>query len=121
MLNRATVVMVQFENAAALEQAEAIMAVDGVDMAMIGTNDLTADLGIAGQYDDPRVSAAYERLIGICRRHGKHCGVGGLATRADLVAKFVKMGARYVSTGTDAAFLMSACVAKAQQVHGIAR
>ena len=43
-------------------------------------------------------------IIAACRKHGKHCGVGGLATRPDLVAEFVRMGARYVSTGTDLAF-----------------
>jgi len=30
------------------------------------------------------------------------------------------MGARYVSTGTDLAFLMGACVARAKQVKDIA-
>ncbi len=121
VLNRATMVVVQFESMAALEHAEEIVAVDGVDMVLVGTNDLTADMGIPGQYDSPRVREAFTTLIGICRRHGKHLGVGGLATRPDLVAEFVRMGARYVSTGTDAAFLMAACTAKAKQVHDIAR
>jgi 4-hydroxy-2-oxoheptanedioate aldolase len=42
-LNAATTVMVQFENAAALARAEEIVAVPGVDMVMIGSNDLLAD------------------------------------------------------------------------------
>jgi 2-keto-3-deoxy-L-rhamnonate aldolase RhmA len=45
--------------------------------------------------------------------------VGGLATRPDLVAEFVKMGARYVSTGTDLAFLLGACAARAKAVKEI--
>jgi len=45
--------------------------------------------------------------------------VGWLATRPDLVADFVRMGARYVSTGTDLAFLLSACTARAKQVREI--
>ena len=86
---------------------------DGVDMVLVGLNDLLADWGIPGQYDHPRVRDA------ACRKHGKHCGVGGLSTRPDLVADFVRMGARYVSTGTDLAFLMSACTARAKQVREI--
>ncbi|MGE0314779.1 MAG: HpcH/HpaI aldolase/citrate lyase family protein [Lautropia sp.] len=121
VLNRATMVVVQFESVAALENAESIITVDGVDMVLVGTNDLTADMGIPGQYDSPRVREAFTTLIGLCRRHGKHLGVGGLSTRPDLVAEFVRLGARYVSTGTDAAFLMSACAAKAKQVHDIGR
>lgn len=119
-LNQATIVMVQFETAAALEQADAIMAVEGVDMVMIGTNDLIADMGLTGQYDHPRLREAYETTIAASRKHGKHVGVGGLSSRPDLVAQFVRMGARYVSTGTDLAFLLEACTARARQVREIA-
>lgn len=119
VLNEATMVVVQFENVAALEKADEIMAVDGVDMVMIGTNDLTADMGIPGQYDHPRVREAYAHTIETCRKYGKHCGVGGLSSRPDLVTEFVKMGARYVSTGTDIAFLLAACTANARQVNDI--
>jgi len=110
---------VQFESAAALDKTEEIVAVDGVDLVLVGLNDLLADWGIPGQYDHPRVREAYAGTIAACRRHGKHCGVGGLSTRPDLVAEFVRMGARYVSTGTDLAFLMSACTARAKQVQEI--
>lgn len=37
----------------------------------------------------------------------------------DLVAEFVKMGARYVSIGTDRNFLLGACTQKAGQVGAI--
>ncbi len=120
VLNEATMVIVQFENVAALEKADEILAVEGVDMALIGTNDLTADMGIPGQYDDPRVHEAYAHAIACAQRHGKHVGVGGLSSRPDLVEAFVRMGARYVSTGTDIAFLLAACTAKAKQVKDIA-
>ena len=118
-LNEATTVMVQFESAASLAAMEEIIAVDGVDMVMIGSNDLLADLGIAGEYDHPKLRDAYERTIAACRKRGKHVGVGGLASRPDLVAQFVKMGARYVSTGTDLGFLMAECQRRVKQVRDL--
>jgi 2-keto-3-deoxy-L-rhamnonate aldolase RhmA len=118
-LNDATMIIVQFESAAALARTDEIVAVDGVDMVLLGINDLLADLGTPGEYDHPRVREAYASTIAACRRHGKHCGVGGLSTRPDLVAEFVKMGARYVSTGTDLGFLLGACSARAKQVREI--
>ena len=118
-LNDATMIIVQFESAAALDKAEEIVAVEGIDMVLVGLNDLLADWGLPGQYDHPRVREVYARTIALCRKHGKHCGVGGLSSRPDLVAKFVKMGARYVSTGTDLAFLIGACTARARQVQEI--
>jgi 4-hydroxy-2-oxoheptanedioate aldolase len=116
-LNDATTVMVQCESAEFLDHADEIMGVEGVDMAMIGTNDLLADWGLTGQYEHPRVREAYARVIAAARKHGKHVGLGGLATRPQLAAELVKMGARYVSTGTDLAFLLAACTEKAKHVR----
>jgi 2-keto-3-deoxy-L-rhamnonate aldolase RhmA len=118
-LNDATMIIVQLESAATLEQTDEIIAVEGVDMVLIGLNDLLADWGIPGEYDHPRVRDAYARTIAACRKRGKHCGVGGLATRPDLAAEFVRMGARYVSTGTDLGFLLGACTARAREVREI--
>lgn len=115
-LNAATMVVIMMEAVDALAHVEEIAGVEGVDMLLIGTNDLTSEWGIPGQYDDPRVAAAYERTIAACRRHGKHVGIGGLASRPDLVERFVRLGARYVSTGTDLGFLVAACTAKAKAV-----
>jgi 4-hydroxy-2-oxoheptanedioate aldolase len=116
-LNDATMVIVQCESAAFLEQADDIMAVEGVDMALVGTNDLLADWGLAGQYEHARVREAYERVLAAAKRHGKHVGIGGLSTRPKLAAEYVRMGARYVSTGTDLAFLLAACTARAKEVR----
>jgi 4-hydroxy-2-oxoheptanedioate aldolase len=120
-MNEATMVIVQFETADALERADEIAAVEGVDLVLMGTNDLLADMGLAGQYEHARVREAYAHTIAACRRHGKHVGVGGLATRPQLAAEFVKMGARYVSTGTDLAFLLAAATEKARQVREMPR
>jgi 4-hydroxy-2-oxoheptanedioate aldolase len=116
----ATMIIVQIESASALDSVDEIVAIEGVDLALIGTNDLLADRGIPGQYDSAVVHDAYARAIAACRARGKHVGVGGLSTRPDLVARFVNMGARYVSTGTDHAFLLAASTERARQVREIA-
>jgi len=118
-MNDATMVIVQFESAAALAAMEEIIALPGVDMVLIGTNDLLADLGLPGQYDHEKVHDAYSRTIAACRKHGKHVGVGGFGSRPDLVEKYVKMGARLVSTGTDLAFLVGECAKRVQQVRDV--
>jgi 2-keto-3-deoxy-L-rhamnonate aldolase RhmA len=118
-IDNATMVIVQFESAEAVEQADAITAVEGIDMVLIGINDLLASLGLAGQYEHPKVREAYERTIRACRKHGKHVGVGGLSSRPKLAAEFVAMGARMISTGTDIQFLLAAATEKATQVREI--
>ena len=113
-LNDATMVIVQFESAEAVERADEILATEGVDMVLIGVNDLLADLGIPGQYEHPKVRVAYAAAIAAAKRYGKHVGVGGLSTQPRLASEIVRMGARYISTGTDLAFLLEAATEKAK-------
>jgi len=119
VLNEATMVIVQLESVAGLGAIDDIVAVEGVDMVLIGTNDFLADLGRPGEYDHPKVREVYERTIRACKARGKHVGVGGLSSRPDLVQQFVGMGARFVSTGTDLAFLLAACTERAKQVRSL--
>jgi len=118
-VNDTTMVIVQFESAEAIEKADEIAAVEGVDMVLIGVNDMLASMGLAGQYEHAKVRDAYARTIAACRKHGKHVGVGGLSTRPKLAAEFITMGARLVSTGTDIQFLLAAMTEKAKQVREI--
>lgn len=118
-LNAATMIVVQIESAASLAALDEIVAVDGVDLLLIGSNDLLADLGLPGEYDHPQLADAYRRAIAACAKRGKQVGVGGLASRHDLVEKFVKMGARFVSTGTDLGFLMAEAQRRVRQVRDI--
>ena len=118
-MNAASSLVVMMETVAALENVEEIIATDGVDMLLIGSNDLCAEMGIPGQYDHPKLKAAFARTIAAANKVGKHVGVGGLASRDDLMTQFVQMGARYVSTGTDLAFLAAGCAQKARFVREI--
>jgi 4-hydroxy-2-oxoheptanedioate aldolase len=117
--NDATMVIAMMETRDALANVDEIAAVEGVDMLFIGTNDLCGELGIHGQYDHKLVRDAYARTIAACRARGKHVGVGGLGSRPDLIAEFVKQGARYVSIGADLSFLLGAGAEKARFVHGL--
>ena len=116
-LNDATMVVVMIESAEAAAAVDEIAAVKGVDMLLIGTNDLCASLGIPGQLDHEKIRAIYDATMKACRKNDKHLGVGGLAAHPKLAAEIVKLGARYVSTGTDLSFLMSAATSKAKQMR----
>ena len=65
-MNDATSLVVMMETTAALENVEEIIATDGVDMLLIGSNDLCAEMGITGQYDHPSLKDAFAR----CDRGG---------------------------------------------------
>lgn len=112
-MNDATLVVGMIESVTAVENADDIASVPGMDMLLIGTNDLCNSFGVPGQYDHPGVRDAYAQVAAACARHGKHLGVGGLNSRPDIARQMIALGASYVSAGSDTGFLMSAGAAAA--------
>jgi 2-keto-3-deoxy-L-rhamnonate aldolase RhmA len=106
-VNQATLLVMMLETPAAIENAEGMASVPGVDVLLIGTNDLTLEMGIPGKYDDPAVKQAYDTVIAACRKHGKHPGMGGIYDHPTM-EKYIRRGARFVLCGSDVAFLMAA-------------
>ena len=81
-MNEATVVKILIESPLGIENIEAIAALPGVDLVGIGTNDLSAELGVAGQFAHPSVRQAHEAAIGACRRAAKPLAIGGIGDPA---------------------------------------
>ncbi|MDP6692537.1 MAG: aldolase/citrate lyase family protein [Alphaproteobacteria bacterium] len=117
LINENLLVTVMLESPEAIANADEIAAVDGVDVLLIGTNDLCAEMGIPGQYDHDDVVAAYETMISACRNNGKHPGMGGIYN--ELMEKYIRMGARFVLGGSDMSFLMTAAKQRAEFLNGI--
>jgi 2-keto-3-deoxy-L-rhamnonate aldolase RhmA len=116
-VNDETLVVVMLESPLGIENCEAIAAVPGIDILLIGTTDLSFELGIPGQFEDPRISDAYRRVIAACRRHGKFTGMGGIYA-PELMQRFIDMGARFVLGGSDFSLLMQAATARAALMRG---
>lgn len=117
--NEATLVIPMVETLEALDLVDEIAAVPGVDSLLIGTNDLTAEMGIPGDYESPRLMQAYEKAILACQNVGIWLGVGGLHARLDLVEKFCGMGANWVMAATDGPLLMAAATKRGSEMAAL--
>jgi 2-keto-3-deoxy-L-rhamnonate aldolase RhmA len=103
-MDAATLVVVMIESPEGLDNVEAIAAVDGVDVVLIGTNDMLFAMGKPGQFDDPEIQLAIDRTIAAATAHGKFAGCGGnrdVARQVDVL----KRGVRFLTTQTDIGFL----------------
>ena len=118
VVNAETLVVVMLESPQAIENADSIAAVPGIDVLLIGTNDLCAEMGIPGQFGDQRVDRAYQTVISACRNNGKFAGLGGIYDQ-ELSSKFVRMGARFILAGADLGFLMAGAKARSAFMRGI--
>jgi 2-keto-3-deoxy-L-rhamnonate aldolase RhmA len=106
-LNAETAVIVMLETVQGIENCEAIAAVDGIDVLLIGSGDLSTDSGIPGQVDHPRLRAAYERVAAACQMYKKVLGVGGIRHNTGLQAELIRLGARFVIAGTDTNYVLA--------------
>jgi 2-keto-3-deoxy-L-rhamnonate aldolase RhmA len=114
-LDDATIVQILIETPAGVARADEIAAVDGVDMLAFGANDFTAELGVPGRYDDPRVTVAVAALGDACRRHGKLLMAGGIGDPA-LLRELDAAGVCPLRlTGTDTDMLYAGAAARAER------
>lgn len=97
--NEQQLLIAQIETADGLKNVEAIAAVDGIDVLWIGQSDLSASIGIPGQFDHPDFLTAMDRVIAACRDNGK---IGGLMpTTLDFAEVCVEKGFRMLAWSGD--------------------
>lgn len=118
MLNAQLLVIPMIETPRAVENADAIAAVEGIDGLLIGTNDLSLEMGITGQLGHERIRAAYGKVAEACRRHGKVLGMGGVYDQ-ELASLYIGMGARMILAGGDHGLLLDAATRRAEFLRGV--
>ena len=99
-------VIAQIESSTALDNLEAICAVDGIHATLVGPVDLSASLGHLGEPDHHEVRAAVLDVIERTTAAGLPAGV--FAPDPDFAASCIDAGARFVLVGTDVGALASA-------------
>ena len=63
--------------------------------------------------------AAQQAVADACRRHGKIYGSAGLSSDFDTQSKVLKMGAKFVMTGSDVGYLAAGARQDAQRLRAV--
>jgi 4-hydroxy-2-oxoheptanedioate aldolase len=106
-------VLVQVETREAMNELEAIAAVDGVDGVFIGPSDLAASLGHLGNPAHPEVQAAIKDAVTRLKKVGKPAGI--LTGIEDEVRRYIEWGYLFVAVGSDVGVLASNTAALAKK------
>lgn len=113
--NDAVLNVVLIESRAGVAALDDILKVRGLDVVAVARGDLSQNLGVAGQFDDPRlreVVAEAERKILACR----DVVLGGIAFSAEEARAMIARGYRFVVLGSDAGLVAGAAQ---RMVHAI--
>lgn len=109
--NDQSCLLVQAETREALDNLDAIAAVEGVDGIFIGPADLSASLGHVGDPGHPQVQAAIVDAISRINKAGKAAGI--LSPDEALARSYLELGATFVAVGLDTNLLAKATSALA--------
>lgn len=97
--NRRAFVAIQIETAEALAEVKQIAEVPGVDMLFVGPADLSQALGIPGQFENPKLWDAIERVAAACETAGVPWSA--LAVGKPMGERFLKLGCRFLTHSVD--------------------
>ncbi len=96
--NDKVLTVVQIETAEAIENAEAIAAVEGVDVLFVGPLDLSYNLGCPKNYNHPDHRAARDHVVAACRKHNK---AAGILSTLETATEYYAQGFTFVAVGSD--------------------
>ena len=102
--NEETLLIPQCETVACLEQIEEITTLEGIDGIFVGPFDLSISMGIPGDFQNPRMIQAFERIIKACEETGKVSII--FTDREDWVQHYYDMGFDMVTYGMDASVMI---------------
>ncbi|MFC7096696.1 HpcH/HpaI aldolase family protein [Halobaculum marinum] len=104
----------QVETAEAVDNAGEISAVDGLDALLVGPADLSAALGVFGEYEHEQFVAAVEAVL-----DASTVPVGTLATSLDEVDYWAALGFDYQIVGVDAGYLRTGAAAALERYEQV--
>jgi 2-dehydro-3-deoxyglucarate aldolase len=108
-VNRGAVVIVQVEHIEAVNNLEAILAVEDVDGFIVGPYDLSGSLGVPGQFDHPLMKEAMQRIETVGAASGKAPGIHVIEPKPDELKNRIEQGYRFVAYSVDIRMLDCAC------------
>ena len=112
--NKRVRVFAQIETKEGLAQVESILAVDGVDGAIVGPNDLACDMGCIG--DTGPVKEAIRTVAAAARNCGKPWGI--ITASKDLIDCSLDNGVNLISYGSEINMLKDSCKTIRSRIYG---
>jgi 2-keto-3-deoxy-L-rhamnonate aldolase RhmA len=101
MKNKSPVLIIQAEHRDAVRNIEAILSVEEVHGVMIGPYDLSASLGIPGEFDHPEMTKSMSQILTACQKAGKSCGLHVVEPNWTEAAAKIKAGYNFLALSVD--------------------
>ena len=119
-INENMLIVIMLESPEAINNVDSIAAVDGVDVILIGTNDLCMEMGIPGDFSNEKVKDAYSKVIEACKKFEKTPGMGGVYNE-ELMSEYINMGMKFILSGSDLSFIMQSALQRSNKLRSFVK
>jgi 2-dehydro-3-deoxyglucarate aldolase len=97
----------QIEHINAVNNLDEILIVEGLDAIIVGPYDLSASLGITGEFDSKKFTDVMDSIISRCKKYNVPCGDHVVQPDQQLLEKRIEQEYRFIAYGTDGIFIYS--------------
>jgi 2-dehydro-3-deoxyglucarate aldolase len=115
-VNKESIVIVQIEHKEAVDNLEEILSVDGVDGFFVGPFDLSASMGVPGEFSHPKVISAMRRIAGVAKKNPVSPGIHVIPPEHAEVLKKIKEGYKFIAFSLDTLFLGAKCLNEMRRI-----
>lgn len=98
---QAPLIVAMIENNSALENLEKILSVKGLDAILIGPYDLSASMGIVGEFSNPIFTSAINKILRLSKKLKISAGIHIVEPSELDVKKSLKQGFRFIACAMD--------------------
>ena len=104
--NEHTLIIAQIETQEAVENVDSILSVEGIDVGLIGPNDLSISLGIPDQMGSEMIIRAIDKVVVTAKKKGKASGIH--IGNIEAIRRWRTKGMTVLAYSTDISFIYNA-------------
>lgn len=117
--NQHSIVICQIEHKEAVENIDDILSVKGIDGIIIGPYDLSGSYGIPGEFENPLILEAEQKVLDSAKRNGIPAGIHVVHPNTENLLLNIKKGFKFIAYGVDMIFLATSCVQEMKNINKI--
>jgi len=114
--NGNTLIVAQIETREAIENVDSILSVEGIDVGLIGPNDLSISLGIPDQMGSEILTTAIDKVVETAKKKGKATGIH--IGNIEAIKKWRAKGMTVLAYSTDIGFMYNASKSSLEELKG---
>ena len=115
--NQHSIVICQIEHKEAVDNIDDILSVKGIDGIIIGPYDLSGSYGIPGEFEDPLILEAEQKVLDSAKRNGIPAGIHVVHPDTEDLMSNIKKGFKFIAYGVDMIFLATSCVKEMENIN----